>query len=180
MTKYYHEKQELAAVNENDTIIGKEEKWKLHKEGVLHRGFTAILHVGKQIILQHRRHPVFDGVYDLSFSSHQTYREDRLEDDVDAVYTGLDREWHVKKPDVLTPPLFLGVIHYQAKDEKSGYTEHEVDHIFAVNLRTIPKPNPDFAYGIHILPKTQVMMHQIPHNLTLAPWVSKIIEKGLL
>ncbi len=177
---YYKESQTIAHVNEHNQILNAVEKWEAHKKGILHRGYTVVLHVGHMIILQHRKHPVFDNVYDLSFSSHQLYKKNILQDDIDAIYEGLKREWFVEKKDLVTTPVSLGTVYYQAMDEKSGYTEHEVDMIYSVTLRSIPKPNPEFAYGLHPVTKAQVVNHQLPHHLPLAPWVSKIIEKGLL
>src|SRR3989338_8675413 len=71
---YYKQQQFLAQVDENDKILGKIEKWDCHKKGILHRGYTCILIYQNSFVLQHRKHPVFDGVFDLSFSSHPVYR----------------------------------------------------------------------------------------------------------
>ncbi|OGK14978.1 hypothetical protein A2774_01005 [Candidatus Roizmanbacteria bacterium RIFCSPHIGHO2_01_FULL_39_12c] len=67
---YYEQKQFLGEVDKQDKIIGQIEKWEAHKNGILHRGYTCILTYQYKVLLQHRKHPVFDGVFDLSFSSH--------------------------------------------------------------------------------------------------------------
>ena len=67
---YYKQKQYLAEVDKNDKVLGEIEKWECHKKGVLHRGYTCILIYKGSYIFQHRKHPVFSGVFDLSFSSH--------------------------------------------------------------------------------------------------------------
>ena len=107
---YYQQKQFLAQVDKNDKILGKIEKWECHKGAILHRGYTCILTYKDNYILQHRKHPVFDGVFDLSFSSHQIYVNDILQDDLAAIYDGLKREWNLEKNDLKAVPKFIKTI----------------------------------------------------------------------
>jgi len=53
---YYKKELFLAEVDKDDNVIGKIERWKAHKEAVLHRGFTTILTHQNKIVLQHRKH----------------------------------------------------------------------------------------------------------------------------
>ena len=143
---YYKAVQFLAVVDRKDNIIGKMEKWEAHKKGVLHRGYTAILEFENNIVLQHRKHPVFDGVYDLSFSSHQFYQGERLQTDEEAIYEGLKREWGVEKFEIRSLK-YLNNVYYKEKDKNSEYFEHEIDYIYVGKLNKMPTANPDFAYG---------------------------------
>ena len=70
---YYQKQLFILEVDKNDNPIKKIERWQAHKEGVLHRGFTTILKYKNSFILQIRKHPVFDGFFDLSFSSHPVF-----------------------------------------------------------------------------------------------------------
>lgn len=178
MNNYYSKKQYLFAVDKKDNITGKVEKWEAHKKGVLHRGFTVILFYNDKVILQQRRHPVFDGVLDMSFSSHQIYEAGHLRGDLSSIYEGLKREWGIEKKDLTEKPKFLGKIYYKARDPKSDYYEHEVNYIYSVELKKLPKPNLDFAYGNKLIKKTNLSstLYSLPSNL-LAPWVKKIVEK---
>jgi isopentenyl-diphosphate Delta-isomerase len=171
MNNYYSEKQYLFAVDKNDNVVGKVEKWEAHKKGLLHRGFTAILFYDDKIVLQQRKHPIFDGVFDMSFSSHQIFKDEKNQDDLAAVYEGLQREWNIEKKDLVKKPKFLGKIYYKARDPKSKYYEHEIDYIYSVKLNMLPKPNLDFAHGYKLIKKTD-----LPFDST-APWVKKIVEK---
>src|SRR3989338_11206359 len=125
---YYKAIQYLAVVDREDNIIGKMEKWEAHKKGVLHRAYTAILQYQDNIILQQRKHPVFDDVYDLSFSSHQIYNKDLLQTNEEALFEGLLREWNFNKKNIIDTK-FLGKIYYKSKDEKSEFFDHEIDYI---------------------------------------------------
>ena len=201
---YYQKKQYLAQVNKSDKILGRIEKWEAHKKGVLHRGYTLILKYKNQFVLQHRKHPVFDGVFDFSFSSHQIYvpllssratlserresKESRgisLQSDLTAIYDGLKREWNLEKNDLKTEPKFLKKIYYQAKDPSSDYTEHEIDYIYTVELKKFPSPNFDFAYGFKLVKKLEIG-NCLPAGkagklkIKQAPWVKVILEEQLL
>src|SRR3990167_7810389 len=169
---YYKEKQFIAQVDENDKILGKIEKWEVHKKGILHRGFTAILVYENQYLIQHRKHPVFDGVFDLSFSSHQIYLgNDRLQDNNQAIWEGLKREWNLEKKDLLFEPKLLKKIYYKAKDPNSDFTEHEIDYIYEVEIKKLPSPNYSFCYGFSLVPKKNFLKSKV-YSLTskiLAP-----------
>lgn len=175
---YYKEKQFIAEVNEEDEIVGKIEKWEAHKKGILHRGYTAIISYQDQFVLQHRKHPVFDNVFDFSFSSHQLYIKDTLQDGVVAVLDGLQREWGIQAEDIIEDITFVKKVNYKAFDDVSGHYEHEVDHVYSVELNKLPTPVYDFAYGFYTIHKNHIEKVQDPRIYSmLAPWVQKIIEK---
>ena len=166
MDEYYQEKQYVALVNQDDQIIGQAEKWQAHKENLLHRGFTLILTHQGQTIFQHRKHPVFDSYYDMSFSSHPLLRNNKIQSLEEAMADGLLREWQLKMSDLVTLPKLITKIYYQATDPQSHYSEHEIDYIYQAELKQLPEFNPQFAYG-YTLTRTE----------PLAPWVKLILEK---
>ncbi|MBI4009265.1 hypothetical protein HY357_03460 [Candidatus Roizmanbacteria bacterium] len=178
---YYKEKQYIAQVDKNDKVIGKIEKWEAHKKGVLHRGYTCVLISQDNYVIQHRKHPVFDGVFDLSFSSHQIFVKNALQDDLTAIYDGLEREWNLKKKDLVSQPKLVKKIYYQAKDPNSEYIEHEIDYIYLVGLKNLPTPNYDFAYGFSLIEKNKLLTtnHQLLTPI-LAPWVKTMIKEKLI
>lgn len=167
--KYYQQKLFLAKVDSHDNIIGKAERWQAHKKGVLHRGFTVILIYQDNIILQHRKHLAFDSYFDLTFSSHQVYKNEKLQNDLEAIYEALKREWNIDKTGLVDKPKFLGKFYYKAKDPQSIYTECEIDYIYKAELKNMPTPNFDFAYGFKLINKSSIK------NFKVAPWVTKII-----
>lgn len=177
---YYQKTQFLAAVNKADTITGQVEKWEAHKEAILHRGYTAVLECNGIILLQHRHHPVFDDVLDLSFSSHPVYEGGRLQTDGEAIALGLDREWGVKPDDLKKEPVLLGKVYYRALDKKSGYSEHEVDSIYLVSLNRLPRANPDFAYGQREIEQVSLASRLGTLDRPLAPWVSVFLREKVL
>lgn len=173
---YYLQKQFLAVVDKKDHVIGKIEKWEAHRKGILHRGFSAILFYQDQIILQHRKHPVFDGCFDLTFSSHPVYKGNLLQTNLEAVFESLRREWNIEKKDLISRPKLLRKLYYQAEDLISKFVEHEIDYIFSAILKKIPQPNLDFAYGLSMVKKDQVINNNFLSKKKLTPWAKKIVK----
>ena len=170
--EYYQQKLFLAEVDKNDNVIGKIERWQAHKKRVLHRGFTTILTYRDNIVLQHRKHLAFDGYFDLTFSSHQIYKNEKLQNDLEAIYETLKREWNIDKTGLVNEPKFLDKFYYKAKDPQSIFTEHEIDYIYKSELKDLPTPNFDFAYGYSLVDKNKI----ISSKFLFVPWVRKIIK----
>ncbi len=167
---YYKKKLFLAEVGKDDNVLGKIERWKAHKEAILHRGFTTILTYQNKIVLQHRKHLAFDEYFDLTFSSHQIYVNDKLQTDLEAINETLKREWNVDKSGLTGELKYLDKFYYKAKDPNSIFTEHEIDYIFMAELKNLPNPNPDFAYGFKLIDKQNI------ENFKTAPWVDEIVK----
>lgn len=179
---YYKKELFLAEVDKEDNIIGKTERWKAHKEAVLHRGFTAILTYQDKIVLQHRKHLAFDGYFDLTFSSHQIYVNDKLQNDLEAINETLKREWSIDKSGLTGELRYLGKFYYKTKDPNSVFTEHEIDYIYKAELKNLPNPNPDFAYGFELIENCLDLEASAKRsklkieNFKTAPWVNKIVK----
>lgn len=174
---YYQKKFFLSAVDKNDQIIGQIERWQAHREKILHRGFTVILIYQNKIILQKRRHPVFDGYWDISFSSHPIYRNNQLESMEEAIIKNLKREW-ITKEKKFNQLKFINKYYYLAKDPKSHLYEHEVNYLYRLTLSLPIDINPKFAYE-----KAEIDINQnklLKKFQPLVPWVKKISIMTLL
>jgi isopentenyldiphosphate isomerase len=179
---YYKKRLNLAEVDRSDRIIGPVERWISHEKGICHRGFTTILVYNNQVILQQRKHPAFDGFYDLTFSSHPIYVNGKLQLMEEAVYSTLEREWNLTKKDLKTDIKYLDKFYYKAKDLKSIYTEHEVDYLYLVELDKLPNINKDFAYDYEMIGISNFNPPaggQIS-NFQMAPWVIKMVANNII
>jgi len=185
-----HQKQIIATCDKNGNITGGIERWEAHEKGILHRAFTLAIIYKNLYILQHRKHPAFDGVFDITSSSHQAYSNGKLEDTIEAAKKCFFREWKVSQKDVLGKFKNKGAIYYKAKDSNSIYTEHEICDIVEVRVKKIPTPTYEFAYGSSLATKEEIMnIGQGPIRLwrkksrtysLLAPWSKIAIEQKLL
>ncbi len=179
MNSYYKQKQIIAKVDKDGNVIGKIEKWEAHEKGILHKALTIALVYKGFFVIQHRKHPAFDGAYDVTSSSHQLFIDGKLQTTEEATYECLKREWNLEKSD-LKELKSLGSIYYKAKDPKSIYTEHEVCEILAAEINVKPKPNLDFAYGFSLVDKQELQNKNSRTYENLAPWVKKMIEENKL
>lgn len=173
-------KQIIAACDKRGNITGEIERWEAHEKGILHRAFTLTLIYKDFYILQHRKHPAFDGVFDITSSSHQVYSNGKLQDTIEAAKFCLFREWKIKENDILGKFKHKGAVYYKARDEKSIYTEHEYCNIVEVHVKKIPQPNYEVAYGYSLVTKKELTNKKSRTYSLLAPWVKVAIEKKLI
>lgn len=180
MKGYYKNQQFIASVDNNGNVIGKIEKWEAHRVGVLHSGFTIIVFFNEFLIIQHRKHPAFDGSFDTTISSHRLFINGRLQDTIDAVYQALNRELNIEKSDLISKPKKIGFVYYKAKDPKSEFTEHEIDDVLMVKVKKVPAPYFDFAYGFSLVKKKEITNQKGRIYNNLAPWSIAMLKKGML
>lgn len=173
---YYDKPLYIAEVDEKNSIIGPVERWEAHKNGILHRGFTVIMVFNGNYILQHRKNPIFNNTWDFSFSSHQLYEGKMLLTDAESIERSLKREWNINLTMLVRPPQLLGKVYYKAKDPHSVFTEHEIDYVYVVELKKLPKPNMDFAYGYEMIPESD-QLSKVLTKYPLSPWVEKILQE---
>lgn len=180
MLDYYKTEQIIARIKRNGEILGKIEKWEAHRKGTLHKAFTVALWYKDNLVIQHRKHPAFDGVFDITSSSHQIFKNGKLQSTIDATYETLKREWNTDQNDLLSKPKKNGSVFYKAKDSKSEFIEHEICEIIVAEIKKLPTPNFSFAYGFSLAKKEEIINMKGRIYQQLAPWVKKIIEKNLL
>lgn len=179
MQNYYGKKIIIAKCNKKGEVLGSIERWEAHKKAILHRAFTVAIFYKGKLIVQHRKHPVFDGTFDVTSSSHQIYENGKLQDTIEAVIDCLKREWGLLRKDVIGLKD-LGTIYYKAKDKFSIYTEHEICNIVVCKVNKLPKPNLDVCYGYCLMSKKELQNPKLHSNYILAPWVKVMIKKKLL
>ena len=177
MKDYYEKKQMIARVDRQGKVIGEIDKWEAHRIGVLHRGLTVIVFFEKYLIMQHRKHPAFDGVFDITSSSHPLFINGRLQDTIDAAYDALERELNITKNDLISKPKNLGFVYYKAKDPKSEFTEHEIDDVLIVKVKKMPTPNYEFAYGLSLAKRDELTNKKSRIYKNLAPWAKVMLAK---
>lgn len=176
MNSYYSKKLFIPKVNNNDVFIEKIDRWEAHKNAILHRGFTAILKYQDKLILQLRKHIVFDNHWDLSFSSHPLVINNKIQKFEDAIKITYEREWFIEKEDLKIN--FLDKYYYKEFDEKSRFYEHEINYLYLVKTNNLPKNNPEFSYDMKII-KINDLEKEL-NKLRLAPWVIKINFEKLI
>lgn len=165
----------IPEVDKNDFFIKKIDRWEAHQNAILHRGFTTILKYQDKLILQLRKHIVFDGYWDLSFSSHPLIIKDKIQSFDEAIKFTYQREWITN--DNIKEIKFIDKYYYKEFDKKSGFYEHEINYLYLMKINSLPKNNPEFSYDMKII-KDNDLEKQL-NQLKFAPWVTKINFKKL-
>ncbi len=172
---YYLKKIFIPQIDKNDKVIDKIERWDAHKKGILHRGFTAIIKLNDKFVVQHRKHLIFDNVFDLSFSSHPYYKNNKLTSIEDCIIESLKREWVFDGK--IEKIIFLNKYYYKEKDKNSKFTEHEINYLYLIKIKRQLNFNKNFCYNFQVLDKeTIIKTYQIENY---APWIKKIPNKDL-
>lgn len=173
---YYKKKLFIPQVDEQDKITGKIERWEAHTKGILHRGFTVGLYYKDSFICQHRRHPVFDGVIDLTASSHQIYSMQTLQGIDEAIGSTLSREWNIQKQNLASPLKFRGKVAYRSSD--SVYIEHEICHFYTARITQLPQPQFEYLYGYSLFTSEELRSSK-PLMNALAPWLIEALRQNI-
>jgi isopentenyldiphosphate isomerase len=179
MNAYYKKKQIIAKCDKKGNILGPIEKWEAHRKAILHRAFTVALIFDGKLVTQHRKHPAFDGVFDITSSSHQLFESEKIQDTVEAIYECVEREWELSRSD-LSKPQNNGQVYYKARDSKSEFTEHEVCDIYTFEVSKFPMPKLDVAYGVSFIDPKELKKKKSRLYENLAPWVIAAIEENKL
>ena len=171
----------IAMCDKRGNILGPIERWEAHEKGILHRAFSVVLKYKQFYIIQHRKHPVFDGALDITSSSHQIFdvKTNMLQDTIEASISTLLREWKISKEDFIGKPKITGSVYYKAKDKYSIYTEHEIDDVVEIKVKCIPEPNLEYAYGASLMTREDLIKNKRANSI-LAPWVIAMLKKDLL
>lgn len=119
--------EKVVLVNEQDEVLGLMGKQEAHEKGLLHRAISIVLfNEKKEILLQQRADSKYHwaGIWSNTVCTHPRENESyidaanrRLEEEL-GFTTELEEIFH-----------FI----YKTKDEESGLTEHELDHVFVGN-----------------------------------------------
>lgn len=180
LKNHYTKKIFVGLCDRNGVVKNGMERWDAHKKGALHRAFTLVIIYKNKLVVQHRKHPVFGGVLDITISSHQEYVNKNLEGFEKSALKTLEREWNIKKSDIVGEISDKGFVYYKAKDKYSGYTEHEICSVLKVKVKKLKSPNFEFAYGYSFISRNELKNINTRLYKSLAPWVKVMIKKGLL
>ena len=135
----------ITLVNENDEIIGFEEKLLCHKKSLLHRAFSVFIYneKTKTFLIQKRAKEKYHsgGVWSNSCCSHQRKDEameaalSRCVKDELSLCTCFSQEKNTPEKDFIR---CVGKFRYFAQFEKNA--EHEIDNVFPVSYTHLTLP----------------------------------------
>lgn len=167
-----NDKQFLLLVDDWDTFSGKyAEKERCHYgKGLHHRGFVILLQNDKgEVLLQKRKHKLWDGYWDVSAISHVLHLTDHDETYEEAAARSLKREMGIINVSVKK----IGGFNYFVQEEK--YCENEYCAILIGEYNKAVKPNKDVVYEYKWLSRKDFLtdMKNKPQKYT--PWANLAI-----
>lgn len=146
-------------------------------EGKHHLAITVQIYNAKgEVLLQKRKHKVFDNIWDMTTSSHQRHKDDGTDEtDEEATLRALKREWDIENVKLKK----LGGFNYFAKYGKFCENEHDIlligEYNGGVNL------NPEVGYEYKWMDKKEFLkdVEENPNKYT--PWTiegTKLLQKS--
>jgi isopentenyl-diphosphate delta-isomerase len=166
--------QELLLVDKNDNFLGKyAPKSRCHiGTGLHHRAFTfLILNSKGEILLQDRKHQIWDHYWDIT-ASHPIHKEDGADETYEqAASRCLKREWGVDFP---IKKLFG--FNYFAKYQ-NNLCENEYCAVLLGKYDGEVYPNLEVAYGYKWVPLDELLKDFKIHPENYTPWLIKALEE---
>ena len=114
--------EKIVLIDENDNIIGYEEKYITHQKGLLHRAFSVFIVNGDKMLIQQRNKNKYHsgGLWSNACCSHQREGEELIE----AIHRRMKEELGI---DCEIKELYHFI--YRTTFD-NGLSEYELDHVF--------------------------------------------------
>lgn len=166
----------LILVDENDKFLGYAPREECHfGEGKKHRAFvTLLLDSHNQVLLQRRKHRLFDNMWDLTAVSHLLHLDDHDETEQEASDRALKKEMsigHVQVED-------LGSFNYFSQQDQN--CENENCSVLVGKYDGAFTPNSNEVYKVKKLHLEEFLTDMKTNPLSYTPWAvlsSNILQK---
>lgn len=173
-------KEKLNIVDENDNVIGVEDRKAIHKKGLLHREVHVhFVTPENEIIFQHRAKDkdTYPDLLDATVGGHveigDSYKESAIKETFEE--TGVK----IKEKDLIT----IDKIHKSSKDEVTGMTNHafqkEFIYIFKGKIDDL-KIEEGKALGFEIWPIEKLININEDEKLKFIPYIYKFSSTILI
>jgi len=164
--------QSLIAVDDNDNFIRYAPRKECHTgEGVRHRGITLLIfNKDKKILLQKRKHDVFDNIWDLAGATHPVHNKDSDETYEQSGVRCMEAEWGVKTE-------LKNILAYTYFEKYGSLCENEFCALLVGQFDSQLKPNSEHMYNHRWVTWKQLLdeLSKEPENFT--PWLKVAVEK---
>ena len=162
------EKQVLILVDNRNRVKGYAKRPACHTgRGKMHRAFVAFIDTPRGIILQKRKHWLWNGYLDVSATSHTLRLGKRNESYHEAGLRCVGHELGLA-PRFLAP---LGSYTYFARHGKSCENEHCT--VLLGYSEALPDPNPDCVHGIYYFTAEKLALLAERNDIT--PWLREAL-----
>lgn len=166
--------QTVILVDENDNFLGYAPRHKAHEgKGLRHRAFVCfVINKKGEVLLQRRKHWLWDNFWDVSAISHPLHLNGRDETYEEAASRALKHEMGIEG----VAPKKVGAFTYFISHDKDNGCENEYCAILFGNYDGEVKPDEEDAYGYRWI-KFSEFVEDVEHNEHLyTPWVKLMLE----
>jgi isopentenyldiphosphate isomerase len=172
----------VVLVDDNDVKLGYGGKEKCHTvhdglPGYHHRGLTVLVHNDRgELLLQHRKHRIFDKVWDLAGSTHPYYRDGKQESYEDAARRCLSTEYSgLEDASVVNSSVFVNYAAVDPLDKRN--CENEFCRLIVVSHEGAVTHNAENAYGLAWVPLSKLSSDISRSPGKYAPWVVDLLAE---
>ena len=170
-TSVGQKQQTLIVVDDTDKIVRYASRSDCHADdGLLHRGVAILLHNSNaEVLLQKRKHDLFDHLWDLTGATHPLHLEDRDESYPESGIRCLQAEWGIEAS-------LHRVLDFTYLERDRNRCENEYCVLLTGKYDGELHPNPQHIYEFR-----WVTWGQLVHELTEEPdrftaWLRKAVE----
>lgn len=165
--------QTILAVNDRGKFLEYIPKEVGHQGvGRRHLAITVLLYNSKgQVLVQKRKHKIFDNIWDLTGATHPLHKDRRDESLEDAAWRCLEVEYGIKKK---IPLKNLGFFNYFAKYGKNCENEHCALLLGEYNGSI--KLNPKVGYEYKWMDKVKFLEDIQKHSKNYTPWAKEAVR----
>lgn len=164
--------QTLIVVDDRDKILGYASRSECHTgKGRRHRAFVILLYnKDKKILLQHRKHKLFNKLWDLAGASHPLHINGRDDSYIEAASRCLKNEWGIENVKLEK----IGAFNYFKEDGKN--CENEYCALIVGEHNGKIKINPEAAYGFRLVSLKQLLSEVEKRPETFTPWSIEAVK----
>lgn len=170
----YVAKQIILAVDDDGKFLEYIPKEVGHKgKGKRHLAITVLLFNSKgQVLLQKRKHKIFDNLWDFSGATHLLHRADGSDETLEeATWRCLSEEWGIKDVGEIRG---MGVFNYFAKD--GDFCENEHCFMMVRKYDGEVKLNPDMGYEYKWVRWTDFLKDIESNPKKYTPWAREGVK----
>ncbi len=171
--------QIILAVDDNGKFLEYIPKEEGHKGvGRRHLAIAVLLHNSKgQVLLQKRKHQIFDNIWDITGATHPLHRENGSDESLEeATWRCLEEEWGIREIGEIRE---IGVFNYFA--QYGEYCENEHCHLLVGEYNGEVHLNPEAGYEYKWMNKTDFLKDIAANPDNYTPWAVesvRVLEKN--